>query len=153
MKQDYPWAKPYQCVTCGTWFNTFHDRRVHMNNVHSSEVLKCDQCNFSIYNQFKLDNHKHMHSNAKLQCDHCDVVLSSKGALTEHLKRHYDQTDYPCDKCDKSFASTPSHKIHIVGKHSPGYVCLDCNTCFDSTSQLAKYKQWCRKGRSLSPEY
>ncbi len=153
MKQEHLQAKPYQCVTCSSWFNTFHDRRVHMNTVHASEILKCDHCNFSTYNRFCLENHKWMHSNTKLQCEHCDVTLSSKGVLTEHLKWHFDQNNYPCDRCDKTFASSLSRKIHIVGKHSPGYICLECGQRFDSTSQLAKHKRWCGKVRSKSPEY
>ncbi len=67
----------------------------------------------------------------------------SRGTL---IQRHQ------CSKCEKEFASVLSRKIHMTGKHSPGFVCLDCNACFDSTSQLAKHR--CGKGaRSDSPEY
>ena len=78
----------------------------------------------------------------------------SPGALNEHVKRHFDTKIYPCSKCDKEFASVLSKKIHMTGKHGPGFVCLDCDVCFDSTSQLAKHRYQCGKGaRSASPEY
>ncbi len=154
MKCEHPQAKPYQCVTCGLWFNTFHDCRVHAYTVQKSEVLECDQCNFSTYNNFHLSNHMHTHSNTKLQCKHCDVSLSSKGALQEHLKCHFDESVYPCGKCNKVYASALLRKIHIIDKYGLGYTCLEYTKHFDSTSQLAKHRQHCGKGaRSNSPEY
>ena len=94
------------------------------------------------------------HSDRKLQCEYCDISLSSKGALDEHVKRHFDTKMYPCSKCDKEFASVLSRKIHMTDKHGPGFVCLDCDVHFDLTSQLAKHRHWCGKGaRSASPEY
>ncbi len=99
-------------------------------------------------------NHTQTHSNKKLQCKYCNISLSSKGALDEHVKRHFDTKTYLYSKCDKEFASVLSRKIHMTGKHGPGFVCLDCSTCFDLTSQLAKHRHWCGKGaRSDSPEY
>ena len=43
------------------------------------------------------------------------------------------------------FASVLSRKIHMTGKHGPGFVCLDCNVHFDLTSQLVKHRHWCGK--------
>ena len=122
MKGEHPYTRPYQCIMYGMWFNTPHDQRVHMNSVHAWEVLQCDHCNFTMYNQSRLMNHKRMHSNKKLQCDYCDISLSSKGALDEHIKRHFDTNSYPCPKCDKEFASALSRKIHVTGKHRPGFM-------------------------------
>ena len=146
MKSVHPQACPYQCNVCGQWFRTSHDHCVHENSVHTQKVLTCDLCNFSTYNQFCLTNHQHTHSNYKLQCEHCNVSLSLTSALKEHTARHFDSHTYPCEACDKTFASALSRKIHVVGKHGVGFVCPLCQKWLDSTFQLVKYKQQCRKG-------
>ena len=148
MKDVHPLAKPYQCSDCGLWFNTMHDRCIHSNSVHAQEVLSCTLCNFTTYNQFQLRNHEQMHRNKNLQCDYCDVSLSSMSALREHQAWHFDKQTYPCEYCDKSFASALLCQIHITGKYGPGFVCLWCEQCFDSTFQLAKHKKWYGKGAS-----
>ncbi len=126
MKDVHPLARPYQCIDCSLWFNTEHNRHVHSNSVHAKEVLPCSLCSFMMYNQFCLTNHEHMHSNKKLQCNYCDVSLSLVGALKEYQAQHFDRQTYPCESCDKSFASALSCYIHVIGKHGPGFVCLKC---------------------------
>ena len=126
MKSVHPQACPYQCNVCGQWFRTSHDHCVHENSVHTQKVLTCDLCNFSTYNQFCLTNHQHTHSNYKLQCEHCNVSLSLTSALKEHTARHFDSHTYPCEACDKTFASALLRKIHMVGKHGSAFICPLC---------------------------
>ena len=48
------------------------------------------------------------------KCQPCGRISNKKSNAKEHAETHIDGMSFPCQYCDKSFRSRPSHRDHVI---------------------------------------
>jgi len=88
----------------------------HILQVHSTEVHKCDLCDYVANTKYKVTDHKRRHF---LECGTCPEC----GKTVKNLKRHFRRNcgskkeRFFCHLCEKSFAFKESLSKHIKNIH------------------------------------
>ncbi|KAH8419811.1 hypothetical protein KR009_002866 [Drosophila setifemur] len=99
--------KPYPCLVgeCDLSFHSIHARRVHTKLRHALGE-----------EQLREREQDHQTSALSYTCPVCGRVLTDQCYLSTHLKRHYNQRDYPCPQpeCGKRFFSASELKHHQI---------------------------------------
>ena len=130
------------CEVCGKTI-TKHFMKKHMHNVHSNQILYCDECGKRFKTEKILEIHKErIHLIKTITCivEGCDKLFASKNVMNEHIgKMHKVKNDpktlenkkHMCDQCPKRFSNKMKllgHKAAIHGGPKP-YKCKenDCN--------------------------
>jgi hypothetical protein len=136
-------AKQYKCERCDIDFNKALSYVKHFHMVHGSQppnmdagpAFLCDSCPKMYINQRTLDkHHQHVHEGVpkgprqkevRLQCPHCEKRLP-KPKLEEHIKsKHEMNTPFKCDKCTRSFGTSPFLQAHKKNLHHR----VNCDLC------------------------
>jgi len=102
----------------------------HIDGVHSTEVLKCDLCDYSANSKVKIMDHRKRHFREISKCPEC-------GKMVKSLKRHFrrmcgrkeEVEKHQCDRCEKSFTFKAGLTRHIKTIHEKikDYQCSLCN--------------------------
>ncbi|XP_042347883.1 zinc finger protein 117-like [Plectropomus leopardus] len=90
---------------------------------------QCDQCNQKFTNASQLIKHKHLHEEESvLMCEMCGKIFTSQADFTEH--RCVQEPSFPCNICDRSFASSHNLKRHKLQHVKDGRKCRQCGVLF-----------------------
>ncbi|XP_059490910.1 replication initiator 1-like [Neocloeon triangulifer] len=160
----------FECVYCGLKLDGFRKYRVHVNQTHKKEAVKCKVAKCGRY--FKLEeelkNHFHATHAKKLKkklfgCALCDYRVEQKCDLIPHLTgRHFPKT-IKCPKCPRRFASNSLLKVHQrrihvkvrcpscqemcskskVTDHNVTVSCSACDQQFQCTNHYKEHKAKC----------
>ena len=76
-------------------------------------------------------------------CVKCGRVFPTLSELKCHAGLHGLRDTYKCDECQAEYYILASLHIYKVGKHGHGYICPQCNLCFDTLSQRIHHKKMC----------
>jgi len=135
----------------------------HKNSVNYKKY-KCDNCktrfsSICSYKEHFLNIHK------KYVCEICVKIFTQKRYLTRHLKIHDGHKKYKCKQCNNSFIYITQLNLHMKISHSnkqmcyicylefdkdkfnehlckhgkPEIKCFDCDTTFDSLSEISNH--------------
>jgi KRAB domain-containing zinc finger protein len=155
--------KPYECEFCGKIFSLKHHLKRHKTSLHSEYTGKgkpreCWICQNKYWNEVSVEEHSIYHSRQRmLLCSVCgnEVFQSQDFQETDIEKSNDDQ--YDCNKCEERFSDFRSLIQHHAWQHGAsyrcdvcqeldarcltdiGYVCLHCDTVFDSSTELVKH--------------
>ncbi|ALC48660.1 maker286 [Drosophila busckii] len=121
--------KPYACTVaqCGYSFHSVHARRMHQKLQHPcSEALTASATDTSTLSY---------------TCSLCGRVLSDQCYLNTHMKRHYNQRDFPCmhPQCGKRFFSSSELNHHQIAHTRLRTHC--CRFCSARFLRKSNYKQ------------
>ncbi|XP_034139143.1 zinc finger protein 214 isoform X2 [Drosophila guanche] len=132
--------KPYSCLVkeCDQTFHSIHARRIHSKLQHAAPVSSDAEQDQPL---FALEGSTAVTSSLSFTCPICGRVLTDQCYLNTHLKRHYNQRDYPCPQpeCGKRFFSASEVKHHQIAhtQYRP-YACTQCPARF---LRKSNYKQ------------
>ncbi|XP_015041657.2 zinc finger protein 311 isoform X1 [Drosophila pseudoobscura] len=131
--------KPYSCSVeeCDLTFHSIHARRIHTKLQHAAPVQ-------SDAEQEQPETTTATSSSTSSLCYTCTIcgrVLTDQCYLNTHMKRHYNQRDFPCPQpeCGKRFFSSSELKHHQIAhtQYRP-YACTECPARF---LRKSNYKQ------------
>ena len=132
--------KSFNCDECDKEFLYTYAMKVHKRNVHSeNKVLKKERipciikdCISTALNMkdilIHLEKvHQEVDSKAK-SCLKCNKRIGgNSGILYYHMKRHYEDIEFVCSQCGKSFTNPYSLKIHENYVHTEAK--WNCDKC------------------------
>ena len=122
---------PYRCHVCLMVFELQSSYVKHMKEDHQDEALQCDKYNASYASPNGLFKHIRSHRYMKYKCDLCKRHFQFPYQINDHLKTHTGSNLYPCNNCNKKFASRSSAKAHEKSHD----VELKCPACPDMTTK------------------
>lgn len=153
----------YKCVMCDTVFTHKSLLYVHFDTHLTNQkvhVFKCPECTKLFSQRTSLMDHFKTHKinqellSPPIALSHPQPSVkleSSEGeewrAQVKEVKKKTLQKQFPCNKCESSFATTSSLRRHIKDKHKPlnrGFRCQFCNDTkktFSSRAMLDKHIQ------------
>ena len=87
----------------------------HMK-IHSTRMIKCDECNCSFKSESTLAAHKrgvHVHRpNVLVKCSECTKVFSNDRVLKQHITKSHGEKNLSCDMCKAMFTTTNGLRKH-----------------------------------------
>ncbi|XP_063920454.1 zinc finger protein 81-like isoform X2 [Zophobas morio] len=93
-----------------------------------TKKYKCDQCQSSFKNRYKLILHKTVHTGIfPHSCDICNKGFPTNWSMNVHRRIHFEERPFQCDLCDKSFKSKSAQIIHR--KIHLGIKSYQCKVC------------------------
>ena len=106
----------------------------HFAQAHTTERnIKCEQCPklFSTESlQRKHSREKHNSEKIRFPCDQCEKVFASGSGLKDHIVRiHSEEMNFSCDYCNKSFKVERVLKKHIKDLHEKTFTPTPCKVC------------------------
>ena len=125
--------KNYKCTvrSCGKLFTDL-DLFLEHTSLHENKEYRCHICSklFKDLNQLNLHSYTHLTDEQTrekqfFQCSKCKNKYSSMEALDHHLDTA--SHSFPCDQCDKEFASERLFRKHLAVTHTEGM--FQCNIC------------------------
>ncbi|XP_069461483.1 zinc finger protein 7-like isoform X3 [Ambystoma mexicanum] len=130
-----------ECVKIS--MNPVYNRFTH-RMLHSEEAMyKCDECEKSFSNSYKLRVHKRVHTGERpYRCKECEKCFIKNTHLKVHMRSHTGERPYPCVVCGKGFTKSYHLKVHIrthTGERP--YRCLECNKSFSVNSHLTVHQR------------
>eukprot|EP00088_Acartia_fossae_P024071 TRINITY_DN2504_c2_g1_i4.p1 TRINITY_DN2504_c2_g1~~TRINITY_DN2504_c2_g1_i4.p1 ORF type:complete len:580 (+),score=150.99 TRINITY_DN2504_c2_g1_i4:1-1740(+) len=116
------------CDICGHLLRA-NSMYSHMLHVHSSEVHKCDVCDFTTNTKPKLNIHRRKHFKKLVECPECKKMVKD---LNLHFFRscaNKKKERLPCHLCNKSFAFKDGLERHIKHIHQKimNFHCEHCD--------------------------
>ncbi|XP_022214655.2 zinc finger protein 724 [Drosophila obscura] len=131
--------KPYSCLVkeCDLSFHSIHARRIHTKLQHAAPAQSDAEQEQPLTALEAITGT----SSLSYTCPICGRVLTDQCYLNTHLKRHYNQRDFPCPQpqCGKRFFSSSEVKHHQIAhtQYRP-YACTQCPARF---LRKSNYKQ------------
>ncbi|XP_074554140.1 uncharacterized protein znf1067 [Halichoeres trimaculatus] len=129
--------KEIEDLTCPVCFKTFRKPRTakrHLKSAHPmpEQVFRCDKCDKTFQEKWRLDQHLQAHSIKKpYVCAHCGKGLSCPKVLETHMRLHTGERPYACKLCDKKFDQKYTLTQHIrTHKGEKPYLCSVCGKTF-----------------------
>ena len=133
----------HKCDQCDYLTKSIQNFTKHKRNNHTkSNLVACDQCNFTKNYSEKsanikfLEYHKKsVHEGFRWTCDICDKKFTNPIFLKSHKQRLHGQTNYKrsCNSCDFSVETTTANKSNAkLNKHMDiihGNTVLECDQC------------------------
>ena len=144
LRSEHPDSYSYDCVQCGSVFNTKKDLSSHVSLMHRDPQVKCQFCTYLTTSWARMRHYVRVHTKGE-HCALCRKTFPSVRALERHSVLHGHRQKFECDLCDATFSTTSSLVIHICGKYGDGYVCENCQRCFDSPAQRKWHSSKCGK--------
>ncbi|XP_045480069.1 zinc finger protein draculin-like [Harmonia axyridis] len=134
-------ARRHICNVCQKKFFTFKDMNSHINMTHKKlRPHICKHCSKGFSSKYALKTHIRQHTNeTPYKCSVCGEGFRQNVSLRTHLKsKHNIQEDknFPCEFCDKSFASCFALKVHLRLHNDNSYQCRDCKEYFHQSIYL-----------------
>ena len=156
----------YNCEMSFHNYEEFHahlsehgDRTIVSNEVPSipKRVFSCNICHRKFSKESSLQKHAATHRVKNNECDKCNFKFSNSKGLAKHRKTCKNQTrnsqreaerSSRCPDCGLWFKSSPVFSIHQLGHlnteneshahlfQKGGFVCPECDECFDSCPKL-----------------
>ena len=113
----------------------------HIRQIHESEPLLCDQCDYKTQREDTLKKHKmNKHGSPekrnnlnKIECDACDFTTTRLDGLREHKLSVHQGIRYNCPQCAKTFTQERNMKMHVRMIHERKTI-LSCDQCDYTTS-------------------
>lgn len=133
----------HQCLLCGERFAQESAIKLHINEVHRSELTdttcricgkvakdgrslmrhswdhskershSCSRCAKTFQNKARLKRHMLSHKNKSVVCDTCGEDFPDGRSLMNHRHSHTKALQFRCTECGKSFGSRSSQQIHL----------------------------------------
>ena len=120
--------KKKTCHECGRQFGEKYFHK-HLNTVHSSQIVMCEQCDFQCNNRESLRYHQvRMHAPKVMACGQCEAVFSNFTSRKSHIRSVHSAELYHCEYCEHSTAVKASLEMHIKSRHTTtaNFVCSFC---------------------------
>lgn len=139
----------YKCDQCG---KEFHGRIsfIHHEKTHRVRLRQlCELCpKSSPRYPTNLKSHiKNYHEDKRtISCDICgrQFKVQNKRALTDHIKVHANQREFPCSSCPRKFNTSSYLNLHIITVHErrirKDYKCTSCGKDFRSNAKLREHE-------------
>ena len=156
---DHIWRKHLKCNNCNLIFQTKHELKLHMKEIHQSKDF-CDFCEYCSSNKNHLESHylhnhnickfctstfdnredfQHhiisVHKN-KLIPDLAKKLLRHNKHTKRHIERNHEGKDYLCDKCKKIFKWKTKLMSHNHHRHN---ICKFCKVSFDNKQTFQQH--------------
>ena len=123
----------YKCESCDKSFFKEQKLKLHIYIVHEGKTAsKCELCGKMFLIEVSLKRHiKLAHEgNAPCQCELCGKSFLKARRLKLHLQKVHESYSYKCEKCDNTFSSLKSLKMHNRIDHGGNYKCEFCAQYF-----------------------
>ena len=112
--------RKFSCEVCLRKFSSEKSLIGHKKQFHEKHDFKCDQCDFTTYENYRLKYHKlHRHEKGtRFPCDQCSYVTNFRSTLNKHIKaQHEKRFDHSCTVCGKGFRVKTFMAKHMLHKH------------------------------------
>jgi len=120
--------KMVPCHICGKLVGE-PSLRGHIKNIHSTEIHKCDYCDFTTNRAMKVRVHMKKHLRPAKPCPECGKLVKS---LAQHFRLNCSSTAqkerFPCPICEKTFSKKDGMQKHVRHVHDNVKNIL-CNFC------------------------
>ena len=112
--------RKFSCEVCLRKFSSEKSLIGHKKQFHEKHDFKCDQCDFTTYENYRLKYHKlHRHEKGtRFPCDQCSYATNFRSTLNKHIKaQHEKRFDHSCTVCGKGFRVKTFMAKHMLHKH------------------------------------
>ncbi|XP_037045726.1 zinc finger protein 423-like [Bradysia coprophila] len=145
------------CEICGSAYKQWVSLKEHIETHHMPhEEFFCDICNNGKDYRSKAHLKKHFAKvHAKVnqrrknlckpfyECEFCNEKLSSRYTLKTHLATRHnvvgDDSNFPCNVCDKTFTLKSSLVVHAKLHTGKLHICRECGQSFNHPNYLRKH--------------
>ena len=132
--------KKIVCEECGTLTSNL---TYHLDTVHASTNLKCNDCPKIFRSKVLLLSHMN-NVHIQVQCTMCGDMVA-KGRFSRHMKqKHLDAKErkFKCEYCSKSFVDNTRLKDHVnIHTGEKPHKCKFCNVAFANFSNKAAHER------------
>ena len=103
------------CDLCGQQFTKQDNLKIHIQQYHLNQKVKCNICDKEFKTEKNLSRHALVHL-AKTMCTLCGISVRK---IDDHMAIAHNtgEVKYRCDKCGKGFMSTSAMKQHDMNVH------------------------------------
>ena len=127
----------FVCYQCGRAFVRSNKRNSFLAPAYKR--YHCEECNMSFPLSKSYKCHMDFHSGKVFKCEKCNNVFRTSKGMNDHIRyRHrdpnYQQKEYKCNDCGKSFKSSFILSAHAIVHRKPDEVfeCKECGRMFSS---------------------
>lgn len=146
--ENVSYSEKYKVCKCHHCLKTFKDKETLKNHLcvpieqAVNTKFPCKTCDKVFKHSSGLYNHirnNHKLKSTKTLCSVCGSYVSN---IYNHMMRHTGEKPYPCNQCDKRFASKPQLKQHLL-VHSglKPFVCSVCAKAFNNLYNLQVHER------------
>ncbi|KAJ4448809.1 hypothetical protein ANN_00200, partial [Periplaneta americana] len=141
-------ARSLKCDTCGKFFASFHELKIHTLTHANMKKFECDICRKMFMRRAQLRKHKKTQHNTNKKeknftCDICGKKYVHWKSLQWHLhtqKCKKTRKLHKCNFCDKSFQRLGSLREHALShKGNKSFKCDVCESSFLRFSDLLRH--------------
>ena len=128
--------REHSCPLCESRFKQKKDMRVHMLNIHGSNMSK--------------ERYGNLEGQERLKCDACGSTFKYKKGLNEHIRVKHETTSEPstskifkCNQCSSVFTMQKNLTAHEKLKHSgvlDEFKCATCGKIFNQKKNLTRHE-------------
>lgn len=115
-KRKHSNCKMYKCTKCDERFINYHQRIIHLAEVHGEERKKyvCRLCpkKFLISSHLSAHVREKHHNEKKFSCTECDYKCFRKTNLISHMQSHSDVKEFECDICFRKYTRKKALVFH-----------------------------------------
>ena len=135
----------YRCLKCDKAHTSNSSILTHIEQKHTSNLIKCNQCDFQATRTENLKLHveyEHEGKEWKFKCDKCDLKFKIKGELNIHIKVGHENFTFKCteDGCDAQYATKSGLRYHGNKYHLlKEYPCKECDKTFPLLSHINRH--------------
>ena len=138
-----------KCRICDVQLKSHKTYRDHMHAMHKAKRIQCEFCGHNVL-EHRFANHvekceitfKELYENNEFQCDQCRKSFKLLIALKRHQRFIHSNEKFKCTHCKKIFSTKTRRNEHIAKQHEMRvFNCSFCEHTFDMKRKMVKHME------------
>lgn len=131
----------FKCKMCEKKFKNKYARNSHVKEVHLSEPIKCNLCDFEGTRKVLRRHKRDVHAEKRFACSLCPGAFKTLHTLNMHMTSHSDVRCYTCDICGMGFKRLNNVRDHMKCHEQKSNQCQICGNFFARKRYLAIHEK------------
>lgn len=78
-----------------------------------TERTQCEYCGEWLMSKSGIYYHEQIHTSGVQKCPQCQMELPNKASLLGHIRSHHRERKFKCGYCEKTFSNASTMKVHF----------------------------------------